>query len=294
MNALPLIFTFLMIFLCIASTFLKDVKGFLLVETTLNSLNDTERKLNNSVVRKAYRKIKTEPTHQQAKGPAKQTRGIYYSRRSFFPPFENSKFNIEPLIKYEGEVKLHPLFAPLAEMLRLLYGKAIFDQEAHLSKIEYRLLDAIIAKARKHPESQELVELFPEDPLLSKIYYQMLKGTNQYNQKNSVPPLSDFVTLRKDAPAIFFSFASPVILNVFFNTEVAKHILCEERKKWENSNKYYYFSKNDLQLLLAKNPILASKYSNLAPYIDFSKQMKPRNEIGGIDPCTGLSIKKNL
>jgi hypothetical protein len=199
-----------------------------------------------------------------------------------------------PLVKYEGDLKLHPLFEPLAKMLRLLYGERIFDPEPHSEKIEYRLLEAILIKARKNPENKELAQFFPDDPALSKVYYKMLRGTNQYNKKDGVPPLGDFVTFHKDAPAIFFSFASIVLLEALFDQKVAEQISQEERKKWELLNKYYYFSKEDLQLLLSKTPTLASSYSTLESYLDFSKQIKPRKEIGGIDNNTGLSIKKSI
>jgi hypothetical protein len=291
-NILPLIFTFLILFTCIASTFSKEVKSFFLSETTLNSFDRTERKMNNTIACKAYRKMKGEPINKKESGEKKPKQSTYFSRRSFFPSFENSKFNIRPLIKDEGELKLHPLFEPLAEMLRLLYKRTLFDRESHSEKIEYRLLEAILNKARKHPEAKDLSELCPDDLTLRSLYYKLLKGTNQYRQKESIPPLGDFVTLRKEGAAIFFSFASPTLLTAIFDHATAEHILEEERKKWEQSNKYYYFSKEDLQSLLMKNPSLASKYTTLESYLDYSKQIRARKEIGSIDPKTGLSIKK--
>jgi hypothetical protein len=293
-NILPLVFTFLIIFLCIASTFLREVKSFDLVETVLNSFNRTERQLNNTIASKAYRKMKGKAINKKDTGSTQTKKRTYTSRRSFFPPFENSKFNLEPLIKYEGEFKLHPLFEPLAEMLRLLYKKTIFDRHPHLEKIEYRLLDAIIIKARKHPEAEDLSELFPDDPELRSIYYKMLKGTNQYNEKKGIPSFGDFASLRKKTPALFFCFASPPLLEALFNHEIATHILQEEQKKREESNTYHYFPKEDLQILLMKNPTLSSRYSTLEPYIDHTQQMEPRREIGGIDRTTGLSVKKPL
>ncbi len=292
MNILPLIFTFLIIFTCLAFTFLKEVKSFFLSESALNSFYRTERQMNNTIAYKAYRKIKGEPINKKEGGSKKPKPSTYFSRRSYFPPFENSKFNIGPLIKYEGDFKHHPLFEPLAKMIRLLYQRTLFDTERHSEKVEYQLLEAVLAKARKNPEAKDLSELCPDDLALHSLYYKLLKGTNQYSQKDSIPPLGDYVALRKEPAAVFFSFASPVLLEALFNHEIAKYILEEEHKKCEQSNKYYYFSKEDLQSLLMKNPSLASKYGSLEPYLDYSKQIKARNEIGGVDPNTGLSIKK--
>jgi hypothetical protein len=285
-NILPLIFTFLLIFTCLASTFLKEVKSFFLAETTLNSFYRIERKINNTIAYKAYRKIKAESINKKGNDGKIIKTSTYISRRNFFPAFENSKFNIGPLIKYEGQFKLHPLFEPLAEMLRLLYKGALSE------KVEYRLLEAILTQARKNPEARDLAEIYPDDLTLRTLYYKLLKGTNQYNKKEGIPPLGDFVALREEPAAVFFSFASPMLLEALFNHEITEHILGEERKQWEESKKYYYFTKEDLQSLLMKNPSLAAKYTSLESYLDYSKQIKARNEIGGIDPNTRLSIKK--
>lgn len=136
------------------------------------------------------------------------------NRRSIFPnvlssPFDNSKFNIAPLIKHEGDFKLHPLFEPLAEMVRLLYRNNLFERKPRLEKVEYRLLDALIMQARKYPEREDLAEVFPDDPVLRNIYYKMLKGTNQYSETEGIPPLGDFVAIQNDANAISIYFASP-------------------------------------------------------------------------------------
>jgi hypothetical protein len=291
-NILPLIFTFLIIFACLAFTFIKEVKSFFLSETTLNSFYRTERRMNNTIASKAYRKVKSERIDKKEDGYKKSNPSTYFSRRSFFPPFENSKFNIGPLIKCEGEFKLHPLYEPLAQMLRLLYKETVFKTASHAEKIEYRLLEAILTKARKNPEAKDLAEICPDDLILCSLYYKLLKGTNQYNKKKSIPPLGDFVALRKEPIAIFFSFASPVLLEALFSREIAEHILKEERNKWRELNKYYYFSKEDLQSLFMKNPSLSLKYTSLESYLDYSKQIKARSQVSGTDPQTGLSIKK--
>src|SRR5580700_8215354 len=193
MNVLPLIFTFLIIFTCISSTFLKEVKSFSLSETIWNSACCTEGKVNRQILYKTYKKKVREPVEKKESAPKRfpqaKKRSPYFSRRSFFPPFESSKFNIGPLLKNEGELRLHPLYEPLAELLRLLYEAPL--KECHSEKIEYRLLEAILTKARQCSEAKELSELSPDDPVLRKLYYKLLKGTNQYSQKGSIPPLRD-------------------------------------------------------------------------------------------------------
>jgi hypothetical protein len=288
MNILPLVFAVMTVFALVCITFLKDVKGFHYAEIGSNNMHVTEKKVNNAIASKTYRDADGESIQKKASGTKKPK--TFYSKRSYFPPFVTSKFNIAPLVQSDGDYKMHALYEPLAEMLRLHYKSALFKTE----KIEYRLLDAILAKAKKFAESTDLAEFSPDDPALRSIYYKMLKGTNQYILKGTIPPLEDVVTLRKGAAAIHFSFASPVILKALFGDKIAKEITDEEQKKWKETNKYYFFSKDELQAVLMKNPILASKYNQLELFVDYSKEMPEKKEVGGYDKVSGLSMKKSL
>jgi len=296
MNILPLIFAFLFIFSCFAFAFLKEAKSFFLAETVFDSHNRVERTLQNSIAKKTYNKYKGEATlPNREKKSSQQNKKNLLSYRSLFPPLEASKFNLSPLIKCNGEFKLHPLYEPLAELLRILYWKNLFAPEKR-DHIEYSIIDALLTKARKDPETISLADLAPDTPEIKKIYYRMLKGTNQYTVGgNGIPPLGDFIGFREGAnSAISFSFASKALLEAFFNQEIASQITSTEQKKAAESNKYHYFSKDELQPLLMKNPAQFSSFSALEPYIDYSKQLKPRKEKGGKDEKTGLGIKKML
>lgn len=296
MNILPLIFTFLIILSCIAFTFLREVKSVFLVENSLNGFNRAERVVNNAIVQKAYRNIKGEAIAKKesnSKKGKKKDKG-YVSKRSSYPPLDSSKFNLGPLVHHEGELRLHPLYEMLAEFFRLLYKDRLFAKMPNAEKIEYRMTEALIKKARKFPEIENLAELYPDDPMLAKVFYKMLKGTNQYDRKQGIPPLADFISLNKEKTSASLSFASPILLEAFFGDEIAEQILQEEKKKWEDTNKYYYFSKEDLQAALMKNPARASSFSSLESYINYSKQLSPRTQIGGRDNKTGIGIEKQL
>lgn len=294
MNILPLIFTFLIIFSCISLTFFRDVKSFFLIETTLDGYSRTERTLNNQIVKKAYRKIKGESLAPKPSSQRKIKQTTYTSRRTFFPPLDNSKFNLTPLIKHEGDLHLHPLYEKLAEFLRLLYQKTLFDREPKSENIEYRLLEGILKKARKDPDATKMIELVPDDPTLANIYYKMQRGTNQYSRTEGVPPLSYFLSVQKETAAAWLSFASPVLLEALFGSKITEQILQEEQKKWEESTQYYYFSKDDLQSLLVKHPDQAPLFTQLEPHLHYSKQFKPRTELGGRDEITGIGLEKPL
>src|ERR1700722_10579233 len=113
-----------MIFSLIAITFLKEVKSFSLIETAIHGYNRTERTLSNRILRKAYAKIKIDTGAEKQK--KEKVLKNYSSMRSYFPPLENSKFNLKPLIKEQGTLKLHPLYEPLASLVRVLYEEKLF------------------------------------------------------------------------------------------------------------------------------------------------------------------------
>ena len=182
----------------------------------------------------------------------------------------------------------------LAEFLRLLYKNCLFAKVPHSEKIEYRLIESMIKKARKLPDLDNLAELYPDDPVLAKIFYKMLKGTNQYDRNRGIPPLADFISLNKEKTSAHLSFASPILLEALFGDEIAVQILQEEKKKWEDTNKYYYFSKEDLQAAVMKNPARVPALSSLESYINYSKQRTPLTQIGGRDKKTGIGIEKAL
>ncbi len=290
MNILPLIFAFLFVFSFFAFNFLKEQKSFILTETVFDSYNRVESNLQNKTIRKAYSKFTTEPTPAKTTNPTtKQTTKNFVSYRTFFPPLETSKFNLTPLIKDAAEFKLHSLYEPLANLFRILYGKNLYKTE----NIEYRILDAMLTKARKNPELENLADIHLDDPEIKKIYYKMLKGTNQYEVgKAGIPPLGDFLAIGKENIAISFSFASAALLEAVLGKEITTHIFLEEEKKRTELNKHCYFSKEQLQALVTKNPAQFSNFSSIEPYIDYSKQFKSRKERGGKDEKTGLAIKK--
>lgn len=290
MNILPLVFTFLIIFALIAVTFLKEVKSFSLIETAIHGYNRTERMLSNRTARKEYGKIRVDSGADKPK--KEKVLKKYSSMRSLFPPLENSKFNLRPLIKQEGTLKLHPLYEPLASLLRVLYEEKLFKKS---EGVEYKLLDEILKKAQKFPDTKVLAELYPEDPALRKIFYKMLKGTNQYSRKKGIAPLGSFLFLGKEDKALFLSFSSPEILEALFEKEISLEILKSERAKWEESKNYYYFSKEDFQNIIMNKALAKSTFfTSLEPFIDYSKQFMPRDLIAGRDQITGIAVEKLL
>ncbi len=273
---------------------MREIKSFNLIETTLHGYNRTDRELCNRLTRKAYKKATRAAAAKKTDGTISAQKKVFHSMRTLFPPLENSKFNLSPLIKQQGDLRLHPLYEPLAEMLRLLYKENLFKKEKKAEKLEYRLAEEILKKAQKFPDTEDLADLYPEDPDLKKLYYKMLKGTNQYTRTEGVPPLGSFLCVTKSEKALNLGFAAPVLLEAFFGSEISLEILKIEKEKCRELNKRYYASKEDLQAALMKNPAKALLLPTLEAYLDDSKDIKPRSQIGGKDRLTGLVVKKDI
>lgn len=281
MNILPLVFTFLTVFSLIALTFVREVKSSRIAEKAVESRNALAKKINNHGTRKLYH---SDTKKGHGEGAPRNVQHIA-SKRDQFPPLENSKFNLGVLTQQEGEIKLHPLYELSAALLRNYYGEKIFKRYGE--KMEFRMLEAIIAKARKTPDVQNMADLTPDDPALAKAFYEMLKGTNM----NSVPPFADVFVFTKEKHAFSFPFASSEILQTVFGKEITQNILAEEEKKSLTMSKFTPISKENLTSLLNNKPVLSSKYSPIEPYIDFAIKKTVRKEVGGRDRQTGLTLR---
>lgn len=295
MNVLPLVFSFLIIFSCLCYTFLKEVKSFQLIELTLEGYNHTEKAIRNALIKRSYDKIKEDmppgtPKSEQA--PKKSYTCV--SRREYVPPLETSKFYLKALSKAGVELSQHPLYEPLAELLRLLYKKTLFDKYPKSNKIEYRLVDALIKKMQKFPSAAQLSYLYPDDPELQKIFYKMLKGTNRYTDEAGIPPLSHFLSLENGDKAAHLGYASLPVLKALFGMQIASEILRIEEENRNSSQKQYALSKEELESLCLKDPIRSSLLTALQPYINYSKQVAKKKSLAKRDQRTGIGIEKEL
>jgi hypothetical protein len=291
-NILPLVFAFLLIFSCVTFTLLRDLKSYSLIETALRGYARTERALSSKIARRAYEKATREPS--PPKKDPKSSNPHYFSRRLLFPPLEQSKLNLTPLIKSEQEWKLHPLYELTVELLRQLYQKPLFNKSKEPEKIAYRLIDEMIKKARKLGKVDNISELSPDDPLLRRTYYKMLRGTNQYDHNQGIPPLGHFFCMHQGKEAIALSFASPPLLEALLGHEIALEILRLEQEKGGRGNDSPSISKEELQSLCLKSPNKIFIIQSLNDYLNDSKNFNPREYVGGRDRITGISVEKRL
>lgn len=281
MNTLPLVFAFLLIFSFLTLGFIQEQGHSILAERSIRSFHTVSRAANNAVSRRLYARIKSKPdpaSPQVAKPATKAKR----SRRASTPPLDTAKLNIQPLLELKTDPKNDPLYEIAAELLRVLYGKALLKKEG----MEYELLNALLKAHRTHPEATALSDLFPDSASLKRIYYKMLKGTNRYDARQGIPPLADFMHLSK-GPSIHFAHASHRLLEALFGPELASKILSEEKNKSS-------LTQNELMALLANDPSATTLVQQLGQQIDFSDKSTKRTALSKRDRKSGLGIKKAL
>jgi hypothetical protein len=294
MNILPLILVALLIFSCLCTSFMKEIKGQFVIESSLEGFRKTERVVRNRFAKRSYARIKTEQTKSHSSLP--KAASPFYSRRTPLPPAENSKLNLTPLLSCKTEPKRHPLYEIAASLIKELYQVPLFSRQKAPEGIEYTLLDAWIKQARNVKELESFSALYPEAADLKKLHYKVLKGTNQYDPATHVgiPPLSDFFSLEKEkSPAIHFTFASLPLLKALFQEDLAIEILKEEKKKWEKTGTISSLTKEELNALFINDTKCNTLLTSLEPYINYTSQITSRKAITGKDPRTGITVRHN-
>ncbi len=301
MNILPLIIGFIAIFSCLSFTFLKEAQILSIAEWSFNSSAAIENELQKTLARRHYMqtaRVRNRPSTVSSQSDQKKPRR-YFSRRAINPPIEYAKLNLSPMLDEDTvDVRQHPIYQIAAELIRTLYEKTSLIAKDAEKGWENALLDAMIQKGKKIKERSHLSELFPDDPKLHAIYYKMLKGTNQYDlEKNKgIAQLADFLSVEpeKKENTIYFCFASVPLLKALFNPKIADAILTEEKNKWEETGKYHFSSKQELQDMLLKDATLANALAPLEPYLNFQQQIPRKKQIAGQDQQTGLVIKREI
>ncbi len=298
MNILPLIIGFILVFSCLSATFLKEARSISVAERSLSASFRIETQLHN---RLALRSYTSKANVKRSKSTnSKKKKRPYYSMRAINPPIEASKLNISPLFDAAViDVHHHPLYPIAAELIKTLYeGSSLLPEKAP-KDWEKVMLDAMIAKGKKGSQRERLSDLFPDDSTLNTTYYKMLKGTNQFElgaKKKGIAPLGNFISLspEKKENAIQFCFASVPLLQAAFGLKITDKLLSEEKKRWGETGKSYFSSKEDLQEQLLQDPVLANLLIQLEPYISYRKQIPRKNQIAGSDNTTGLVITREI
>jgi len=296
MNILPFVLAILLVFSYVTTTFVQGEKSLFIEERSIDGFHRAERATNNLLARRLYNHQHGKLLNKKGESSCrkKKNKQEYFSKRNCFPPHEEMKLHLGSFVEHAGEPSTHPLYESFATFLRLLYKEHIFSKYPQIEKIEYRLINAMVDKAKKHPGVKRIAELYPEDPELSSVFHKMLQGTNQYDGKRGIPPLEDVILLGKKKEIATLSFASPLLLETLFGQQIATEIQDYEKKKWKETGKYHAFSKEDLQKLASHHPGQSSLFDKLSPLLEYSKKYTGKTEEGSKDDVSGLRERKKI
>lgn len=302
MNILPIIFAFILIFSFLTSSVMHEANHCIVSEKALKGLHLTSRFASNAVAKKRYNRIKPPPSSPKLSqehplpsvSPTNKVRKTYTSPRVAFPPFENSKFNLLPLLELKTEPKNHILYEICASLFRELYKDSLFKQIKR-DGLEYDLLNAILTTCRTKNTIKTLSDLYPQEAHLRRLFYKMLKGTNQYDLsiKQGIARLEDFFTLNK-GPVIYFSCASIPLLHALFGEKTTSKILSEEKQKYAKGEKKIALTQDELTALLSHDPARSSTILELDKHMTFSHKHMKQSTICKKNTQNGLIVQKKI
>lgn len=235
MNVLGLVFGILLICTC---TFSLSMHKHLLskpIETTCKNHWAASRKICNSYESEYYNALRAAPKKEASRTSSKPPSSSQPSQEEEEPLSllngECSRLNLRPLIE-KGRNENPILYETAAKLFRELYQKPLFGEEVRL---EYQLLDAILASAASEKDDPVLEKLRLQDknvkrpsPLQS-VYYRMLKGTKP-KAKDGYPCLTDYISIKHAHSPLCLRHASAEMLSTLFNPKAAFHLQKEMRK----------------------------------------------------------------
>lgn len=285
MNILPLILFILLVLGLGSLSFLQMSARTFWEKKYYTSYMKVEREARNERERRDFQRVKSNTSKKAAQSTSSKENISYQSPREKKRLSDLTKLNLSPLFR-EGHSSL--LYETAAELIRILYQKsALFERENH-PKVEYVLLDALIAEGKKKEKLSSFSELYPEDEGLRKLFYKMCKGT-----KKGYPPFGDYFFLHpeKESKAIHFCFASKMLLQAVFGDKITTSIIAEEKKKWQESHKHESLTKSELETVLQTGRGELLSFAEIDDLMSYSKAKAHSPSFVVIDKETGISIK---
>ncbi len=292
MNILILVGSFLLIFSFGIATFIKHSASGILKQTYFSSVMEVERDLHNRAQATQYQRAITRERKPKEEKKPRAPRAKKFSRDKAAPN-EKSKFNLIPLFTPSAEHD--QLYEIAAKLLKDIYGDTGISKAASqlsVSNFEYKILDALIAKAHTEKEFVSLEDLAPEEHNLRELFLKMMHGTKHYTlaTKQGYPPLGDFFLLHNKRKAICFCFASTPLLNATFGTKITQYILEEEGIKAQ-AKKSPALKMRELEELLNKQGDAKTKLVTMRPLMDFDRKAIGDQNISMTDRNTKIRHK---
>ena len=157
----------------------------------------------------------------------------YQSHRVISNKCRLSKINLHFLFETDYSHKKE-LITICENLLNELYGKKSFIKELNKEHWPKDLLKQMISFGAKKKGDLDLLDLMPDTPEQSYLFYKILKGSCDYDlEKGSgYPPLSDFFYIdSKERYPIYFCYASSQVLKACLGRALCSEVIREEKKK---------------------------------------------------------------
>ncbi|MCI5051591.1 MAG: hypothetical protein MRY21_00460 [Simkaniaceae bacterium] len=217
----------------------------------------------------ALRNLKNAEEKSQLKTKKKSVKGtrkkpfVWHREKCF--GIERSKFSLARAI--EGDIQAFDLTLKVLQSLYPEHAKSMDPLLRYFQK--------------KGKKATQITELFPDEPKLKAIFYEMLRGS----KSNSPPALEDVITLQDRKP-IIFATASSEVLRAAFGDDAAVKIREKERERYENNRGRRALSKQELKEIVSNFPI--------DELVDAKTNLKGEKVLAGNDVNTAIEIKKHL
>lgn len=280
MNIFLLVSSFLIILSYGTYTLMRQNSSALSKQSYYTSALALEQKAHNTAQRRAFtleknkldrNKAKNQPTQEKKEKPE----GRF--SRDVRDPRESSKLNLGPLFAAQPPIYGARFYEIATDLLRHLYQGTAVEKLALKSNVagfEFRILDALIARAKQEGDLDSFDQLIPDERELKEVYLKMVKGTKSYNllTKEGYPPLGDFFRIareEKDKPLSFCAASTP-LLKVVFGEKLTQAILDEERLTGEKRSARP-LKKDELESLLLKNNDPKFQMGAIQEYMHFKR-----------------------
>lgn len=285
MNILPQLFFFLLLFMALGGLLVQQTSSLVVMNRALHATASAHRDLRNKVIGQRFRNIKS-PSSATTSPAKTRLAGRKSSLRDLSFHSERAELDIACLI-YSSAPQQHPLYEVACRFLCLLYPKILDPLSAR------SLLDAMIAKGQSGKVSS-LLDLFPDDPELQKLYYNLLQGAPPSLPGRPQLALALKCSAKSGEKAIHFCFAPDFLLQAIFGAQVSQKILDAEQFQENGTTRYQPLSKANLEKLLNNDPVACQALSSLGEYLDFRMNNPTQGAFQAVDLSTGIFAQKIL
>ncbi len=292
MNILGLVFSLLLILSYGFYACWEKQSGSARLRQTYLGHQKVNRKILNSYESEIYERLRHKKPESEPKIAAENEPQSKSAPKIIPLNSDCAKINLWPLI-YKGREENPILYEMAAKLLRTFYGSPLYDNQP---RIEYKLLDAILASAKSALQKKApfaLEKLAFEEKSMRMLYYKMLKGTKKWDLTagSGYPSLLDYVKVESGEEKICLFHAHPDILAVLFGPKAAPKLFEEMHRE-----KAPAFTRETIEKVCSESHLVAldPDLFNLLEIGRTNHRLDSKKTLVENDPDTQISLRKNV